>query len=116
MLQVCRQIYHEAALKPFTEASFHVIIPDRHCRSEMKLFLAMLVPTQARAIAHLRFSLIEDQFLSGTIAKHLTGLKHVEIHTITYYDYPYQPDQPLHGLQAFGDGKGFKALKRLDLK
>lgn len=82
----------------------------------MKLFLATLVPTHARAIAHLRFSLIEDQFLSGTIAKHLTGLKHVEIHTITYYDYPYQPDQPLHGLQAFGDGKGFKALKRLDLK
>ena len=116
MMQVCRQIYHEVALKPFAEASFHVIIPDRHCRSEMKLFLATLVPTHARAIAHLRFSLIEDQFLSGTIAKHLTGLKHVEIHTITYYDYPYQPDQPLHGLQAFGDGKGFKALKELDLK
>jgi hypothetical protein len=117
MLQACRQMYHEAALKPFTEASFHFVLARKECSSGLKLFLDSLVPTQARAIAHLRFSLLRDQFLSSAIPSQLKGLKHVEIHIATYAMWPwYGDDEPLVQLQDFEDGPGFRTLKKLDLK
>jgi len=117
MLQVCRQMYHEAALKPFTEASFHIVLVSEECSSSLKRFRASLVPTQARAIAHLRFSLLRDQFLSSAIASQFRGLKHVEIHIATYGMWPrWADDEPLGQLQAFENGPGFQTLKKLDLK
>jgi hypothetical protein len=117
MLQVCRQMYHEAALKPFTEASFHFVLVRRECSSGLKLFLDSLVPAQARAIAHLRFSLLRDQFLSSAIPSQLKGLKHVEIHIVTYAMWPgCGDDEPLVQLQDFEDGPGFRTLKNLDLR
>jgi hypothetical protein len=75
LLQVSRQIYHEAVLKPFVQKTFDFdSFPDT--------FLAKLVPTQARAIVRTRFMCSSDLFLN--IAKgarsHLKGLNHVEIH------------------------------------
>jgi hypothetical protein len=115
MLQVCRQIYHEAALKPFTEASFHIILVNKYCSPGLKKFLGTLVPAQARAIAHLRISLLKDQFLSSAILPPLSGLKHVEINIATY-GHPRIRDESLRQLQAFENGPGFKALKKLGLK
>jgi hypothetical protein len=110
-------MYHEAALKPFTEASFHFVLVRRECSSGLKLFLDSLVPAQARAIAHLRFSLLRDQFLSSAIPSQLKGLKHVEIHIVTYAMWPgCGDDEPLVQLQDFEDGPGFRTLEKLDLK
>jgi hypothetical protein len=117
MLQVCRQIYHEAVLKPFTEASFHIVMIDRSCKAQLKRFLATLVPTQARAIAHLRISLLDDQFLSNAFVSQLRGLKHVEIHVETYYSQrtPELQIMPILHLYDLEEGKGFTALRNLGL-
>jgi hypothetical protein len=118
MLQVCRQIYHEAVLKPFTKASFHIAMIDRSCKAQLKRFLATLVPTQARAIAHLRISLLDDQFVSDALASQLRGLKHVEIHVETYYGNASTElrSMPLRQLYGLEDGKGFTALINLGFR
>jgi hypothetical protein len=74
LLQVCRQIYHEAVLKPFAQATFDFISPEA--------FLAKLVPGQARAIARTRFMCDVGWLfnLSKGARSSLKGLKHVEIH------------------------------------
>jgi hypothetical protein len=115
MLQVCRQIYHEAVLKPFIEASFHIVMIDRSCKAQLKRFLATLVPTQARAIAHLRISLLDDQFLSNAFVSQLRGLKHVEIHVETYYSQrtPELQIMPILHLYDLEEGKCFTALRNL---
>lgn len=115
MLQVCRQIYYEAALKPFTEASFHIVLVNKNSSQGSKKFLRTLVPTQARAIAHLRISFLKDQFLSSAMLPPFSGLKHVEIHIATDGSQNWI-EEPLRQLQAFETRPGFKALKKLDLK
>jgi len=120
LLQVCRQIYHEAALKPFTEATFGVTLDGgKRANPQFGRFLATLVPTQARAIAHLRICILslalDDHFLSSTIASHFEGLKHVEIHIETQ-GHTLLPNMPLLQLQKLEHERGFTALKRLDLK
>ena len=75
LLQVCRQIYHEAVLKPFTQPSFD-IDASRH---DVDLFLARLVPGQARAIAHARFYCYFGFYLSDLAASQFKGLQHIEL-------------------------------------
>lgn len=53
LLQVCRQIYHEASLKPFSQTTF---IIDGGYYVASRTFLDALVPTQARAITRVRFA------------------------------------------------------------
>jgi hypothetical protein len=52
LLQVCRQVYHEAALKPFTQPTFDFFVGNHG----INYFLAGLVPGQARAITHIRLN------------------------------------------------------------
>jgi hypothetical protein len=49
LLQVCRQVYGEAALIPFIKNSFTTMVQDNI--SALRPFLATLVPAQIRAIA-----------------------------------------------------------------
>jgi hypothetical protein len=118
MLLACRQIYHEAVLKPFTEASFHIIMIDSSCKSQLRRFLATLVPAQARAIAHLRISLLDDLFVDHAFASHFRGLKHVEIHVETYCSHraPEMEILPMLQLLDMEHGKGFRALEDLGLR
>lgn len=57
LLLVSRQIYHEAALKPFTEGSFSCVSHDRGKVSGLRPFVDALVPVQAQALAHLRLTI-----------------------------------------------------------
>jgi hypothetical protein len=51
LLQICRQVYSEAALVPFAKNFFVVAVS--YSRSPLRAFLATLVPVQVRAIAQL---------------------------------------------------------------
>ncbi|KAM0711261.1 hypothetical protein Q7P35_002001 [Cladosporium inversicolor] len=80
LLQVCRQIYHEAALKPFQQASF-VYDFDEHCsRGEgLQAFMRALVPAQVKAVTDLQLSCPHPAFLKTTTLARLKGLKHLGI-------------------------------------
>lgn len=74
LLKVCRQIYHEAVLKPFSQNTF---VEDSYYgagRNSMEL----LVPAQARAIARLRL-VGSNCLLDRASVRVLKGLKHLEI-------------------------------------
>jgi hypothetical protein len=79
LLQVCRQIYHEAALKPFTEPTFAFTMSNTE--HGMNSFLTALIPEQARAIGHLY--IISHRMLvfrlSKLAANLFRGVKHVEV-------------------------------------
>lgn len=80
LLQVCRQVYHEAALKPFQQATF-VYDFDEHCsRGEgLQAFMRALVPAQAKAITNLQLSCPHPAFLKTTTLARLKSLKHLGI-------------------------------------
>ena len=77
LLQVCRQIYHEAALKPFSQPTFDFVaaVSDRG----MNHFLTRLVPEQARAIGHLHLSCFRDFHISKLATALFRGVNHVEL-------------------------------------
>ena len=81
MLQVCRQVYHEAVLKPFTQMSFQLSIGAgfRGLRTASML-LEKLVPEQGRAIAHLCVIANDGVFMSLNLTAKFEGLKHLEMH------------------------------------
>lgn len=75
-LQVSRQIYHEAVLKPFQQACFvfgcdEYIAPGHGIQA----FLNALVPAHARTITHVRV----PPFGPGYLLPMMTGLKHLDI-------------------------------------
>ena len=54
ILQTCRQIYHEAVLKPFALNEFRATIDNWYSiEFELQHMLDGLCPVQARAIKHL---------------------------------------------------------------
>lgn len=79
LLQVCRQIYHEAALKPFSQTTF---IVDESCHLGSKAFLSALVPTQTRAIAHLHFLCFGGQCPAYEIMRHLMKLDSLRVQIV----------------------------------
>lgn len=89
LLLVSRQIYHEAVLKPFSEAVFHHQTQRYRHYCLLRHFLSALVPAQARAIANLRMvirctyndrNVVEHQADPGKSSiERLTGLQDVEI-------------------------------------
>ena len=113
-LQVCRQIYHEAALKPFQQASFNYNF-DNYCYKGQGLqaFLRALVPVQAKAITHLRLSSLGPTFLKTTTLSKMKGLKHLEIHL----DFRIKSsDYVLRVLGRFASDPLVLALAELDAK
>lgn len=79
LLQVSRQIYHEVALKPFTEPTFAFTMSNTE--HGMNSFLTALIPEQARAISHLY--IISHRMLLFRLSKLdanlFRGVKHVEV-------------------------------------
>lgn len=94
LLLVSRQIYHEAVLKPFTEASFYCLSLDRGRICGLRPFVDALVPAQAKTITRLRMVVqcsyrgparemllcahYAPIFCKGTIKK-LEGLRELQI-------------------------------------
>jgi hypothetical protein len=120
MLQVCRQMYHEAALKPFTEPTFEFIMVNDQVNRGMVSFLTHLVPVQARAIRHLHLECHRTFKLTKTAANLLKGLQHVEI-DISTYNHPDRnlqigQGEPLHNLGLFKKEGGVKWLKNAGLR
>jgi hypothetical protein len=77
LLQVCRQIYHEAALKPFTEPTFAFTMSQ--ASHGVNSFLTALIPDHARAITHLYINYAHSFKLSKLALNSFRGVKHVEI-------------------------------------
>ncbi|KAM0690869.1 hypothetical protein Q7P36_009638 [Cladosporium allicinum] len=113
LLQVCRQIYHEAALKPFSEPTFDIAncgLSDRP-----GCFASRMVPAQIKAIAHLR--VVDNQYfrIAETFASNLSGLEHFEIgFVIRMTDSWYL--NPLEEMQTFETKGGVEWLKGIGLK
>lgn len=61
LLGTCRQLYHEAVLKPFTQISFATIARCYRKYSGVQSFTDALIPTQAKAIARLRIAFTNRQ-------------------------------------------------------
>jgi hypothetical protein len=104
LLRVCRQIYHEAALKPYTEPTFGFIIAIVG-PGGMNSFLTHLVPEQARAIGHLHLTCRREFRLSKLAVSLFRGVKHVEVEVDTPND-----------LAVFKQRGGVEWLKNADLK
>ena len=79
LLRVCRQIYHEAALKPFSQTIFVVW---ELWYSSSRAFLDALVPTQARAIEHIHFVCEDGLCPIYNVMRHVKGLKTLAFHFV----------------------------------
>jgi hypothetical protein len=82
LLQVCRQVYHEAVLKPFTQATFHSMT-GTSLQQDLQMFLNLLVPAQAKAVARLVAICPYGDFISPALLKKFEGLTHLDIHLVT---------------------------------
>jgi hypothetical protein len=112
---VCRQIYHETALRAFTYATWHF---DRH---EFGLrpgsIMPRLVPAQLRAITRIQISELLFTFrISKTRNSFLTGLEHVEVHFIVRVNPAHVRYDPLSEMKLFKNKGGVDWLKSLGLK
>jgi len=82
LLQVSRQIYHEAALKPFQQASFVFDFNDRQSKEAaygFPAFMNALIPAQVKAITHLRLLSANSACIEHAKLPRLEGLKHLDI-------------------------------------
>lgn len=94
LLQACRQIHHEAALKPFTEIPFYYMARKYRSVPGFDGFVEALAPAQFKALSRVRFAFENLFFEPNTSAcrmlafgclpdwktmRKLTGLKDVEI-------------------------------------
>lgn len=61
LLGPCRQLYHEAVLKPFAQISFSAIAELHHKHSGLKRLMEDLIPIQVKAIANLRIPICNKQ-------------------------------------------------------
>jgi hypothetical protein len=120
ILQVCRQMYHEAALKPFTQPTFEFIITNDLVNRGMVSFLIHLVPVQARAIRHLHLECHSTFKLTKAATSLFKGLQRVEI-DINTFNHPDRNLQlgrheALHDLASFKKTGGVEWLKSAGLK
>jgi hypothetical protein len=86
LLQVCRQIYNEAVLKPFTQTTFH-FTANKTESPGANTFMNNLVPQQVRSITHLCVTSKNGYFLKQPLNFKLKGLKHLEIHMPSFDRY-----------------------------
>jgi len=82
LLQVCRQIYHEAALKPFQKAFFQIRLETYSVKDKgfgLQAFMNALIPSQLKAITHLR--LLSSDWALRRLDKleKLESLRHLEL-------------------------------------
>jgi hypothetical protein len=124
LLQTCRQIYHEAALKPFAVNCFHYIASPMDSANRtpiLNLFLAAMVPAQVRVIRHLRVVSDCAVFPCATAIRQLKGLVHIDVQLVLSdcaLDFScdrFVTDIWEH-LRHFSDDDGINALAELHLK
>jgi hypothetical protein len=112
--KVCRQIYHETALRIFTHSTWHF---DRHNFAlKVGSIMPRLVPAQIRAITRIQ---IEESFTfptSKTRNSFLRGLEHVEKHFIVRVDPGSARYDPLSEMKMFKNKGGVDWLKSIGLK
>lgn len=115
-LQVCRQVYHEAAPRSFSQCSFSYTLYTHYPDSKpgLRAFLEGLVPTQARAITHLRLDIQDVGFMSQATVEKLRGLERLDIVLQIF-----KPDYPIvipDGLVELMNHPGLNSIRRLRLK
>jgi hypothetical protein len=76
LLCVCRQIYHETTLKPFSETTFTLLESKELCT---RAFLEALVPTQIRAIKHLQLASRGIECPASFVMRRLSGVECLDI-------------------------------------
>jgi hypothetical protein len=115
-LQVCRQIYHEAALKPFQQAWF-VFDFDMMGMPKTGLglpaFMNALVPAQVKAIAHLRLLSARLCHLDAAKLSRLEVLKHLEMQFNFRFAYA---DHAFRQLEGFANDPRAEILVKFNLK
>lgn len=116
LLQVCRQIYFEAALKPFQRTLFIFDLGKFRLYQGsygLPIFMDTLLPAQVKAITHLR--ILSDGFFNMEHAKlwRLQRLKHLKLRlNFRFADF----DHILPRLQDLKDDPIVESLVRLKLK
>jgi hypothetical protein len=114
MLQVCRQVYHEAVLKLFTQATFH-FTTMRLSGQDLQAFQNLLVPAQVKAIARFVATSAYGSFIGQALLRKFEGLNHLDIHIVSSFVTGSQIS--LWGeLEAFEFDPAVLALETLDLK
>jgi hypothetical protein len=80
LLSVCRQIYHEAVLVPFTD---NIFIDDVRVNGpHLRTFLDRLVPIQVKSINHLILNTTQMSLHCASDLNRLSGLKTLEFNLV----------------------------------
>ena len=114
LLQVCRQIYHEAALKTFQQGVF-IYDFDEDCnkRKGLQAFVNALAPIQINSIKRLQLWCPRPASLKSTKRVKLKGLRHLMIRL----DFRIRrSDRVLPLLESFVGDPTFLRLAQLNLK
>jgi hypothetical protein len=115
LLQVCRQIYHEAALKPFQQALFIFGFDKVHCDHTgyvVPAFVNALIPAQVKAVTRVQLLSANRIKLDSAKLPRLQGLKHLGIQL----DFRFaEIDYILRRLESFAGDPDVRSLVMLDL-
>jgi hypothetical protein len=115
-LQASRQIYHEAALKPFQQAMFVFDFVDSQSKEAsygLPAFMNALVPAQVKAITHLRLLSVTPTCIRYAKLPRLEGLKHLEMQvnfSFAHFDHTSRL------LEDFAASPIVRSLAKLDLR
>lgn len=111
-LLVCRQIYYEAALKPFSQATFIYEPEVTAMRSDpgLQAFLRALIPAQAKAITHLQLTGSVRDVLSSSILPQLQGLRHLRLSQNQWFDTAIKVFYFLRHLESMLEMEGVSKL------
>lgn len=120
VLRSCRQIYHEAVLKPFYQISFVCIAEQFWGLVEntfgLRAFLDALVPTQARAVANLRLAMVSYSHLNHNTFARLGGLEQLHVEISTYFKVSTKHHQVIPELRRYCAQLWIKEIGKLHLK
>ena len=133
LLGTCRQLYNEAALKPFSQISFATLARCDESYSGVQRFVDALIPAQARAVARLRMTLhnglphpsdpnqniVIGPIPSKTTLAKFKGLTDLEIVLAPIIEVEREADASLYisGLEkAFTLNPGMQSLVKLRLR
>jgi len=110
--RVCRQIYHETVLRPFTHATWDFDRWNFHGRPGSLFF----IPGQVKAITRMQLSNVEGFRASKVRASFLKELEHVEIHFLVTIRYATTKNDPELQMKTFKKRGGVEWLKGMGLK
>jgi hypothetical protein len=120
LLQTCRQIYHEAVLIPFAVNYFRYIVLRGGNDLGLHCLLENMVPTQVRAIKHLRLVSTDTYFPRRIIIQQLKRLEQVDVQLVLsefFAGHWCRFDEDFWKvLEVFPGRAGVEALSKLPLK